>query len=152
MNTKFAFILGATMLLSACDRHPDTVVVSPQPQPQQYVEQQQPIYVQQPNTVVVQQDTSGQVMNGVATGMIMGHLLSHSYGDSGYYHSHTYAPQHTTIVHNTYINKSVTSTPYSAPKATTPRSFSSKGFSSGRVSVSRSYQAKSVHVSPFARH
>ena len=148
MKTKsIMLVLGATLTLTACDRHPDTVVVSSQPQAQPvYVDQSpQPVYVQQPNTVVVERDHSGDVAAGVMTGMMMHHLLS---GGSHYYNSPV---QHTTIVNNHYNSvtnsRSVSvskNTPSYAPKSSW---FSSRSRSS--VTVSSGYAAKHSYKSPF---
>ena len=152
MNTKFAFILGVTMMLTACNRHPDTVIVQPDAQSQQAYVQQQPAYVQQPNTVVVERDNSGDVVTGVAAGMVMGHLLSHSYGSN--HHSNYYSPSHTTIIHNnTYVHHTTSNVGTSPTSVAPVRSYSMpRSYSSRSVTVSRSYRAKSVHVSPFAQH
>ena len=148
MKTKLILaVLGATLTLSACDRHPDTVVVASQAQAQPaYVEQSpQPVYVQQPNTVVVERDHSGDVAAGVMTGMMMHHLLS---GGSHYYNPPV---QHTTIVNNHYnsvINSRSVSvsknTPSYAPKSSW---FSSRSRSS--VTISSGYAAKHSYKSPF---
>ena len=71
MKTKLAFILSATMLLTACDRHPDTVAIVPQQQPA-YIQTPQPVYVTQPQTVVVEHDNS-VATSGLVAGMVMGH-------------------------------------------------------------------------------
>ena len=144
MKTKLAFILGATLLLAACDRHPDTVAIVPQQQPA-YVQDPQPVYVQQPQTVIVERDHSGDVASSVAAGMVMGHLLSHSYG--GY--SHTYAPMHT-VVNNTYVshtsvnNNISVSRSYTAPS----RSYSR----SPALTVNHAYTSRNTYRSPFAKH
>ena len=142
MKTKLAFILGTIMLLTACDRHPDTVTVVPQ-QPA-YVQDQPPVYVTQPQTVIVEHNHSGDVASSVAAGMVMGHLLSHSYG--GY--SHTYAPTHT-VVNNTYVshtsvnNNTSVSRSYTAPS----RSYSR----SPALAVNHSYTSRNTYRSPFAK-
>ena len=144
MKTKLALILGVTLSLTACDRHPDTVAIVPQQQ-SAYVQSQQPVYVQQPQTVIVERDHSGDVASSVAAGMVMGHLLSHSYG--GY--SHTYAPTHT-VVNNTYVshtsvnNNTSVSRSYTAPS----RSYSR----SPALTVNHSYTSRNTYRSPFAKH
>lgn len=150
MKTKLIMlVLGATLTLTACDRHPDTVVVASQPQPQAqpvYVDQSpQPVYVQQPSTVVVERDHSGDVATGVMTGMLMGHLLSGG--------SHYYSPpvQHTTIVNNHYNNvtnsRSVSVSKNTSSYAPKSSWFSSRSRSS--VTVHSSYAAKHSYKSPF---
>ena len=131
------------MLLTACDRHPDTVAIVSQQQPA-YVQDPQPVYVTQPQTVIVERDHSGDVASSVAAGMVMGHLLSHSYG--GY--SHTYAPTHT-VINNTYVshtsgnNNTSVSRSYTAPT----RSYSR----SPALTVNRSYTSRNTYRSPFAK-
>lgn len=149
MKTKLAFILGATLLLAACDRHPDTVAIVPQQQPA-YVQDPRPVYVQQPQTVIVERDHSGDVASSVAAGMVMGHLLSHSYG--GY--SHTYSPTHT-VINNTYVshtsvkNTSVNNNTSVSRSYTTPsRSYSR----SPALTVNHSYTSRNTYRSPFAKH
>ena len=143
MKTKLAFILSATMLLAACDRHPDTVTIVPQ-QPEAYVQTQQPVYVTQPQTVVVEHDNSGAT-SGLVAGMVMGHLLSHSYG--GY--SHTYAPTHT-VINNTYVSHTSVNNNTSVPRSYTApsRSYSR----SPALTVNHSYTSRNTYRSPFAKH
>ena len=148
MKTKLIMLLSVTMLLTACDRHPDTVTVVPQ-QPA-YIQPQQPVYVAQPQTVIVERDHSGDVASSVAAGMVMGHLLSHSYG--GY--SHTYAPTHT-VINNTYVshtsvrNTSVNNNTSTSRSYTPPtRSYSH----SPALMVNHSYTSRHIYRSPFAKH
>lgn len=148
MKTKLAFILSATMLLTACDRHPDTVAIVPQQQ-SAYAQTPQPVYVTQPQTLVVEHDNSGAT-SGLIAGMVMGHLLSHSYG--GY--SHTYAPTHT-VVNNTYVSHTSVKNTSVNNNTSTSRSYTAPSRSYSRspaLTVNHSYTSRNTYRSPFAKH
>lgn len=131
MASPFRYVLGAVLcaaLLSGCDDAELAQQAAQPQQPQPTVTQpvpvdQNPQYdQQQPNVVVVQQPPAQQQSSndGFFTGMVMGHMLSHSHG--GYYGSRrTVVNNHTTI-----INRS--------PRyyGSRNRAFSSRGFSSRR--------------------
>lgn len=152
--------------LTACDRTLDTVVVNGN-QPAQVSQgydngnyQQQPVYVQQPSTVVVERDHSNDVLTGVATGMLLHHALSGGYG-GGYNGSHYSNNNHTTIVNNHYNTVSTTSNSRSYSNRPSTSIFSSRKSytapartSSMRMnsSYSRSSFSSSRARSPMSRH
>lgn len=155
--------------LTACDRNPPTVVVNGN-QPTQVSQgydngnyQQQPVYVQQPSTVVVERDHSSDggtsVLTGVATGMLLHHALSGGYG-GGYNGSHYSNNNHTTIVNNHYNSASTTNSRSYSNRPSTSIFSSRKSYtapartSSMRINsnYSRSSFSSSRARSPMSRH
>jgi len=93
---KVLLIIASLALISACDQKKTVVYTDPNPQDQQ-VQQ-----VQQPSTVIVQQQPQNSGAGDFATGMLVGHMLSSSHSN--------YSPtvvHNTTVIHKTYVSSIV---------------------------------------------
>ena len=106
--------LMAVVALAACSKAPEPQqqvpqqVVQQQAAPQQVYQQPAPVqYVQQPAPVVVQQESG---LGNLATGMLLGHMLSGGGGGGG---SSSNVTRNTTVVNKTVVNKT-----YVQPAAT----------------------------------
>jgi PPE-repeat protein len=113
---KSLALIAAVLALSACSKPPEPQQQAQVPA-QQQVYQQAPVqqapvqYVQQPQPVIVQQDSG---IGNLATGMLLGHMMSGGGGGGN-------VTRNTTVVNKTVVNKT-----YVRPSAAPTRSSSSR--------------------------